>query len=232
VAAEGTKQVAAAATTAIANVALGGTGVNAVDQINATKIVTSGAASLLKNGLVKPAGQDAGKVIDSLIDRNSTAASIVLPSLAGTGAIKLADGLAVKPIVTGKTDVRGVIIDTTVDQLADLAKAFKVVPGGNLVVNTLATEVKILNKGVNALGQNIDAANAANAQGAVLSEIANQTVGKSQAETDELLANLAARRNEIKDSNPPAEPPQAQTPSAPSSDPAPAPEPAQEPKTD
>ena len=234
VAAEGTKQVAAAATTAIANAALGGTGVNAVDQINATKIVTSGAASILKNVALKPAGQNAGKIIDSLIDRNSTEASIVVGSLAGTGAVKLADGLGVKPLVTGKTDVRGAIVDTAIDQFADLAKVTTAVPGGSLVVNTLATEVKILNKGVNALGQNIDAANAANAQGAVLSEIANQTVGQSPGEVNELLAKLAARRNEIRDSNPPAEPPQAQTPSAPSSDPAPAPEPepAQEPKTD
>jgi len=212
IAAEAAKQTLGAGSTAIANYALGDTGVSAASQFDATKIVTSGVNSLVKNGGLKDVGRNTGEAWAASQSSNLGASVLSIPSsgnlgaaITGTGLTKLNEGLIVRPIVTGDSPnfaVEG--IKTGIDVTKDffISTLGKVTPGGALAANTLAEEGKLLATGTGALYSAGSAVSTVNQQAAVLSQIANETVGQGQAEISELRRNLAQRRQEIQQSSP------------------------------
>lgn len=211
VAAEAGKQTLGATSTAITNYAFGDTGVSALSQFDATKIVTSGVTSLVKNGGLKDAGREAGQEFAAYQASNLGASVLSVTesgalgaAVAGTGLTKLGDGFVVRPLVSGKgPDVAVEGFKTGIDVTKDfyVSTLGRVAPGSALAANTLAEEGKLLVQGAGALNTARGAVVTVNQQAAVLSQIANETVGRGQGEINGLRGQLAQRREEIQRTN-------------------------------
>ncbi|MEY4630712.1 MAG: hypothetical protein RIQ81_832 [Pseudomonadota bacterium] len=213
VAGEGTRQALAASTTAVLNYSLGDTGIDATSQLDASKIVTSGVNSLVKNGGLKDAGKELGfnftayqksNLGDSVLSFQQ--AQVAGGAVLGSGVTKLSDGLVVRPLVSGNDpnvpiEFFKTGVDTTKEIVVGLLPT-PLSPGAALVANVAAEEAKLLAVGGDALRSNVNAVNVVQQQAATLTRIANETVGKGQGEIQDLRSQLADRRTELQQDSP------------------------------